>query len=173
MAEGLVSLIVKKRSVIVSKWFDSAINAYPPDTAAFLKSQKDQFSNPVGSHTRRGLEGLFDQIAGEMNGAAISGHLDPIMRIRATQTLTPSQATAFILTLKQTMRDCLGSELQAAGAAREFAEIEMRIDRVCLAAFDIYMSCREKIYELKANETRNRVFRAFERAGLVAKEPDA
>jgi hypothetical protein len=33
------------------------------------------------------------------------------------------------------------------------------------------MACREKIYELKANETRNRTFKAFERAGLIKKDP--
>jgi hypothetical protein len=36
----------------------------------------------------------------------------------------------------------------------------------------MYMGCREKINELRANETRSRVFRAFERAGLVAKDSD-
>jgi hypothetical protein len=30
------------------------------------------------------------------------------------------------------------------------------------------MECREKIYQISANETRNRVFRAFERAGLIS-----
>jgi len=33
--------------------------------------------------------------------------------------------------------------------------------------FDIYMMCREKIYELKANEVRNRTYRAFKRANLI------
>jgi hypothetical protein len=33
------------------------------------------------------------------------------------------------------------------------------------------MACREKIYELKANEARDRTFRAFERAGLISKDP--
>jgi hypothetical protein len=34
------------------------------------------------------------------------------------------------------------------------------------------MQCREKIYELKANEMKNRTFRAFERAGLVSEMPE-
>jgi hypothetical protein len=172
MAEGLVSLITQHRSAIISKWFESAIQAYSADTAAFLKSQKDQFTNPVGSNTRRGLEGLFDQLTGDLNGEAVARHLDPIMRIRAVQSLNPSQAIAFIFSLKSILRGFLKRELQDPGMSRQFEDIEGRIDRMCLAAFDIYMACREKIYELKANETRNRVFRAFERAGLVAKEPE-
>ena len=171
MAEDLVSLIAKHRSAIISKWFDSAIHAYAADTAAFLKSQKDQFANPVGSHTRKGIEVLFDQLLGDMDGATISAYLDPIMRIRAVQSLTPSQATVFIFSLKQTLRDFLEKKLEDAGMARQFIDIEARIDRLGLAAFDIYMTCREKIFELKANETRNRTFRAFKRAGLIAKAP--
>jgi hypothetical protein len=61
--------------------------------------------------------------------------------------------------------------------ARQFFEFEARIDRICLAAFDIYLGCREQVFELKSNEMRNRTFRAFKRAGLVAEptgeEPQA
>jgi hypothetical protein len=172
MAEGLISLIIQHRSAIISKWFESAIQAYSPDTAAFLNSQKDQFTNPVGSHTRNGIEGLFDQLIGDMDGEAVAKHLDPIMRIRAVQSLNPSQATAFLFSLRSILRGVLEKQLLEPGMSRQFADIEGRIDRMCLAAFDIYMACREKIYELKANETRNRVFKAFQRAGLVAKEPE-
>lgn len=171
MAEGLVSLIAKHKATIVSKWFDSAIHAYAADTADFIKSQKDPFANPVGSHTHKSVEALFDQLVGGMEAGAINACLDPIMRIRAVQTLTPSQATAFIFVLKKILHDMFDKQLQDAGALRQFQEIESRIDRLGLAAFDVYMACREKIYELKANETRNRTFKAFERAGLVKKDP--
>lgn len=177
MAEALVSLILKKRSAIIAKWFDSAVYAYAPDTAAFLKNQKDQFANPVGSNTRKGIETLLDQLLGDMNGEAIAVSLDPIMRIRAVQSLSPGQATAFIFALKQVLRDMFDKQLRDPGMARQFFEFEARIDRVCLAAFEIYMGCREQVFELKANEMRNRTFRAFKRAGLVAeptgKEPQA
>jgi putative component of toxin-antitoxin plasmid stabilization module len=73
--------------------------------------------------------------------------------------------------LKKILHDMFDKQLQDAGALRQFKEIESRIDRLGLAAFDVYMACREKIYELKANETRNRTFKAFERAGLVKKDP--
>jgi len=171
MREGLLNLVATHRAAIISKWFDSAIQAYAPDTAAFIKSQKDPFANPVGSHTHKSVEALFDQLVGGMEAGAINACLDPIMRIRAVQTLTPSQATAFIFVLKKILHDMFDKQLQDAGALRQFQEIELRIDRLGLAAFDVYMACREKIYELKANETRNRTFKAFERAGLVKKDP--
>jgi len=171
MAEGLVSLITKHRTAIISKWFDSAIHAYAADTAAFLKSQKDPFANPVGSHTQKSVEALFDQLVGGMEPGAITASLDPVMHIRAVQTLSPAQATAFIFALKKILHDMFDQPLPDAGLMRQFQEIESRIDRLGLAAFDVYMACREKIYELKANETRNRTFKAFERAGLIKKDP--
>ncbi len=171
MAEGLVNLIAKQRSTVISRWFDSAIHAYAADTAAFIQSQKDPFANPVGSQTRKCVEGLFDQLVGGMEADAIHACLDPVLRIRAVQNLTPSQATVFIFALKKILRDMFDRQIQDAGLIRQLAEIESRIDRLGLAAFDIYMTCREKIYELKANETRNRTFKAFERAGLMKKDP--
>lgn len=171
MAEGLVSLIAKHRSTIISKWFDSAVHAYAADTAAFIQSQKDPFANPVGSQTRHSVEGLFDQLMGGMEAGAIHASLDPVMRIRAVQNLSPAQATAFIFALKKILREMFDKQLQSADGIRSFMEVESRIDRIGLSAFDVYMACREKIYELKANETRNRTFRAFERAGLLSKDP--
>lgn len=169
MADDLASLIAKKRTAIIGSWFDSAIRSYPPDTAAFLQSQKDPFANPVGSRTRAGIEGLFDQLCGAMDPAEVARHLDPIMRIRAVQSLAPSQATGFIFELKALLRKLFAAEVAQGGAAAEaLAAIEARIDRIGLKAFDIYMACREQVFEFKANETRQRVFRAFERAGLVA-----
>jgi putative component of toxin-antitoxin plasmid stabilization module len=172
MTEVLVSLIAKHRAAIISKWFDSAIQAYVSDTAAFIKSQKDDFANPVGSNTRKGIEAVFDQLMGDMDADTITRYLDPIMRIRAVQSMAPSKAAVFIFSLKAILRDQFNRELQDARLARQLAEIEARIDRLGLAAFDIYMGCREQINELKANETRSRVFRAFERAGLVDKNSD-
>ena len=50
--------------------------------------------------------------------------------------------------------------------------MDVKIDRLLLLAFDIYMECREKIYDLKANEEKNKVFKAFKRAGLISEISD-
>lgn len=169
MAEGLFSFIAKKRAAIVSKWFDFAVLAYPPDTAKFLQSQQDRFANPVGSHTQKGLEALFDLLTGEFDEQKAKQALDPIMRIRAVQSMAPSQAVAFVFALKSILREIFPREVKDTAFAEQLAGLDARIDRFCLAAFDVYMTCREQVFELKANETRNRTFRAFERAGLVDK----
>jgi len=167
MGTGLKGLIQNNKSQIIKGWFEATIQTYAPDTAQFFKGQKDQFGNPVGSITSQGIAFLLDQLLDTWDPEAVKAYLDPIIRIRAIQDFSPSQATGFILLLKKVLRDNLANELQKDANALQLLEFESKIDQLCLLAFDLYMDCKEKIYELSANETRNRTFRAFERAGLI------
>ena len=168
MAKELAKIIEHKKAAIVKKWFDLTAQTYAPDTAEFIKSKTDPFANPVGGSILSGLDGLLDQLIHDMDPQIINSYLDPIIRIRAVQNFTPSQAVAFILSLKKALRTSLKKELRDIRILTELSELESKIDRLSLVAFDIYMQCREKIYQLSANEMKNRTFRAFERAGLVS-----
>ncbi len=169
---GLAELLEKNKRTIVNHWFDSVVRTYPADTARFLKKQKDPFANPVGRTTVNGLEGMYDQLCGAMHEETLVSFLDPIIRIRAIQDFTPSQAAGFVFFLKTIIRETVGDRLRDREGLAELMALEERIDRLGLMAFDIFMRCREKVYQLKANETRNRVFSAFHRAGLVADTPE-
>jgi len=172
MGNGLEKIIAQKKSALVKKWFDLTAQTYAPDTAEFLKSNKNQFANPVGGNMLNGLSGLLDQLIHSMDPETIASHLDPIIRIRAAQNFTPAQATAFILFLKKVLRENLTKELRDSSYAAELIVFESKIDQLCLTAFDIYMQCREKIFQISANEMKNRTFRAFERAGLISETPE-
>jgi hypothetical protein len=168
---SLNHLLTQRKTAIVKMWFTSTIKTYPPDTAKFLKSQKDPFANPVGRTIYHGLEGLFDELLKEMEHKNIQSFLDPIIRIRAIQNFSPSQATRFIFFLKDAVRENLLKQDPEAERFKALLLFESKIDELGLMAFDIYMKCREKIYELKANEMKNRTFKAFKRAGLVREMP--
>jgi hypothetical protein len=62
-----------------------------------------------------------------------------------------------------------GSTCRDAGpdAQGDMNDLERGIDEMAMAAFDIYVACREKIYELKANESRKQFFGSLKRAGLI------
>jgi hypothetical protein len=169
---SLNHLLTQRKTAIVKTWFTLTIETYPPDTAKFLKSQKDPFANPVGRTIYHGLEGLFDELLKEMDDKIIQSFLDPIIRIRAIQNFSPSQATRFIFFLKDAVRANLQKEDSEATQLKELSSFEIKIDELVLMAFDIYMKCREKIYELKANEMKDRTFKAFKRAGLVREMPE-
>ncbi|MDP3001478.1 MAG: RsbRD N-terminal domain-containing protein [Bryobacterales bacterium] len=146
-----------ERSAVVREWFERTLQSYPEQTSGFLRGEKDPFRNPVGHTLRDGLGVLFDELAGEMDQARITAALDAIVRIRAVQDHTASQAVAFLFLLKEVLRD--------KSPAADLAMLEKRIDRMALLAFDLYMKCREKIYEIKAEEAKRRVY-VLERAGL-------
>ena len=171
MGHRLKGLIEKNKDEIIKNWFEATIQTYAPDTAQFYKGQKDQFSNPVGNITAKGVAFLLDQLLNDFEPEAVRTYLDPIIRIRAVQDFTPSQATTFILRLKKVLRDCLSDHLQDSAIVLEILAFESKIDQLCLMAFDVYMACKEKIYQISANDMRSQALKAFKRAGLIADEP--
>ena len=169
---GLENRLAKNKNAIVKDWFDLVAKTYAPDTAQFIKNNQDPFTNPVGGSLSNGLAGLFDQLLGDPNRESVKSYLDPIIRIRAVQDFTPSEATAFILALKHIIRDHLKNDLSDSHTANALLEFEAKIDSLNLFAFDLYMACREKLYELKTNVERTKIYKAFERAGLVVEMPE-
>ncbi|MCP4111527.1 MAG: hypothetical protein GY749_39380 [Desulfobacteraceae bacterium] len=164
---NLKEFLNKRKNAIIKKWFDMVVDTYPADTSRFLKSQKDPFSNPVGATTMNGLEALFDELLNSMNHEKIISSLDPIIRIRAVQDFSPSKAAGFTFFLKTIIRENINKENHNYD---ELLSLESNIDEIGLIGFDIYMKCREKIFDIRANEHRNRFFSAFERAGLIKEE---
>jgi hypothetical protein len=165
--------LLEKKPAILKKWFDAIADTYPGDTAGFLKNKKAQFANPVGHNIAEGTAGLFDALLQGMLPDTVSAFLDGIIRIRAIQDFAPSEALSFIFHLKKVVRQELGSEvLKEQGIMDELAAFEAAIDDLALFSFDIYMKCREKIYELKANEARNMTFRLLQKARLIDDNQD-
>ena len=170
---NLAGVLVKKKSPIIKRWFDHVVETYPPDGSTFIKKQKDPFANPVGSTTLQCLEGVFGQIVDGPDYRKTASILDPMIRIRAVQDFTASRAVAVIFAVKKIIREICRDELNGDEALRDLLVIESRIDEIGLIAFDLFMQCREKIYELRANEVHTRSFRAFKRAGLIAETSSA
>lgn len=168
---SLNDLLARRKTTIIKDWFALAVETYPPDTASFLKRQKDPFANPVGRTISRGLEALFNELLKEMDYEIITSFLDPIIRIRAIQNFSPSQAVSFIFLLKKAIRKNIKKGALEEQLFNELLLFESKIDKLALIAFNLYMQCKEKIYDLKANEMRNTTYKAFKRAGLVRETP--
>ncbi|MBF0411605.1 MAG: RsbRD N-terminal domain-containing protein [Desulfamplus sp.] len=174
------------REEILKKWFEFTIKSYPEDTARFFRKAKNKFDNPVGSATLQSLENTLKLIISmtseldfqdyavnkiDANQNVIENALDPIIRIRAVQNFTASQAVAFVFELKTIVKSIV-KELHDTNDPldrEEFGYIafDHTVDLVALAAFNRFMKCRENIFLLKATEAKRRIHSAFERAGLV------
>jgi hypothetical protein len=164
--------LLEKKSVILKKWFDAVADTYPDNTSSFLKKKKAQFTNPVGYNLAEGLEGLFEALLQGVILEKVSVFLDSIVRIRAIQEFAPSEAVAFIFQLKKIVRQEFGSDVLQQRMVEELAAFDAAIDDLALYSFDIYMKCREKIYDLKANEVRSMTFRLLQQAKLIVDDQD-
>lgn len=157
-AQPLLEALVAKKGAIVKEWLARTLQTYPEHTSRFLSQEKDPFRNPVGHTLRETLPALFDRLVEGADAATVTRLLDPIVRIRAIQDFSAGQAVAFIFLLKRVMREALGDETDKGPNGEDLAVLEARIDEVALLGFDLFMKCREQIYEIKTNEAKRRLF---------------
>lgn len=142
----------QKRAAILGKWFHLIVETYPSGSSGFFNQETDRFANPVGYTISREIEVLYEELVAGMDFGKLSASLNNIIRIRAVQDFSPSQAIAFIFLLKKAVREELEGEI---GENFEgWLTFESRIDKLALLAFDIYVKCREKIYEIRVNKVK-------------------
>jgi hypothetical protein len=153
----LIDLLVQEKSAIVDRWRDLIIRTYPPHTSDFLKRQHDRFCNPVGHAISNVTEKLYQILLDGLSTDRVCEVTDEIIRIRAVQDFSASDAVAFVFLLKKAIRVQLENELRHDSVAIELLSFESRIDALALLVFDAYMRCREKIHEIKVSEIKNRI----------------
>ncbi|MBW1787357.1 MAG: RsbRD N-terminal domain-containing protein [Deltaproteobacteria bacterium] len=160
-------ILSENRSNLVKKWIGAVIDAYPKDSRRFFHKEKNRFANPIGQTIAEEVERLFDELIGGEDDEKIASSLDAILRIQAIQDFAPSRAISFVFSLKGLVRDTVKGS--AAGA---FRDLDERMDRLALQAFDVYAGRRQKLYELRVNEVKRELSRLLQRANLVVEIPD-
>jgi hypothetical protein len=163
----LTHLLSQKKPAILERWLDQIFSTYPPETAGFLKREKDRFNNPVAFRIYQGAKGLMDAVIVGATAAEVSNFLDEIIRIKAMQDFSPSQALAFVFFLKTVVREELAKEIRAdADLAAEVLALESQIDGMVLLGFDVYLKRREKLYEIRVDEVKRGVSGLLRKAGV-------
>ena len=146
-----------RRDAVVDHWVTSVIDAYPDQTASFLKEQPDRFANPVGTSLREGLAEIFDGLVAGVDPGDLQPALDLVIRVRAVQEITPAGAVGFIFDLKKIVRDEFGESFDVP------EDFDRTIDRLGLTAFEVYMKCREQLWSIRAEEIRKQSLGILER----------
>ncbi len=162
----LNGLLKEKRAVLVERWREALFESYPLETRQFFRKEKDRFQNPVAHRLSRGIEGLYGALLQETEEEELKGYLDEIIRVKAVQDFSPSQALAFIFLLKGLIREELAAELCDEELGRQCLEFESHIDGLALLGFEVYMQCREKLSEIRIDEVKRRVSGLLRKAGL-------
>ncbi|OGO16153.1 MAG: hypothetical protein A2Z02_00690, partial [Chloroflexi bacterium RBG_16_48_7] len=147
MKKTLESLLLENETAIVERWRNLVFATYPDDGAIFFKGEKDKCANPVGSMISGGLDSIYTELTGGKNTDLLANYLDSIIRVRAVQDFSPSGALAFIPLLKKAIREELDSAIKKNSLFEELLQIESAIDDMMLLGTDIFMKCREQVYE--------------------------
>lgn len=156
----LKQTLKKNKDRFIKEWFQATIDTYPAQSARILGKASNRFDNPIGAITHETIVDMFTLIMDDFTPEVLEKTIDPVIRIRAVQAFTPAEAVSFVFALKQIAETIIDKSL-----IREFDKL---VDQIALAAFNRFMKCKEEIFLLKATESKRRIHRAFERAGLVA-----
>ncbi len=143
---------------MVGLWYDRIVDRYPAETSRFLRDQQDPFANPVGAVLREEVSPIVEGVCSNVDPAELEPALDRIIRVRAVQDMSASEAVGFVLDLKEIFTDVASSS-----SAEERCEFDTRIDRLLLTAFDVYNRCRQQVYDIRVKEIRNRSLKVMER----------
>ncbi len=156
---------------IADRWCDLILATYPPDAARLMAGRSDPFANPVGGTIRRATRAVIEALPDEgPDRARVAPHLHDIVRIRAVQDFSPSQAVGVVFLLKQAAREA--PDGLPALSPEDLAEFDRRVDDLALLAFDLYTADRERIAAIRVREAQRRVRRLLQRAGFSTEATD-
>jgi len=141
------------RYKIVDKWVKFTLATYK--ASDFFIKEKDSFANPVGGTIRDALKKIFTLLSAGEDAELIKEPLSLIMHLRSVQEFSPSQAVAPLNAVKHITRDILAADKDTKELVDQLYDFEFRVDLAVLAAFDLYVQCREKIYQIRVDEIRS------------------
>jgi hypothetical protein len=152
----LSASLENQRDTLVKKWIDEMLRSYPETTTGFLNREKDRFRNPIGHTVKESLSVLFEGLIQTKELASLTPVLDEVVKLRAVQDFTAGQAVSFPFLLKKIIRE--ECKADCTRCPDEFADLEARIDELTLLAFELYVKCRERLFEIKYNEAKRSMF---------------
>jgi hypothetical protein len=159
----LANLLEENREAILGKWFELIAGTYPDVTSKFLEKQKDRFRNPVGYAISESIGPIYDQVVSALDPDRLLDALDGIIRIRSVQDFTPTETIGFVFGLKGVIREVIGDQIRAPEKWNDLSDLESRIDRVALLAFEKYTECREQLHRVRNREIERRAMKVLEK----------
>lgn len=100
-------IISARRDAAIQKWTEAVFAMYPFETTGFIRTQRDQFANPVGHATRAAGEQIYDAVTGrDVDMEKVHASVAALIRIRAVQDLKPEQAVGVLYLYKPCFVNC-------------------------------------------------------------------
>ena len=149
----LAEALHNNRYKIVDKWVEFTLATY--QASDFFIREKDSFANPIGGTIRDTLKKTFALLCSGEDSASLREALSRIMHLRSVQEFSPSQAVAPLNAVKHITREILAADKNTRELVGQLYDFEFAVDLAVLAAFDLYVECREKIYKIRVDEIRS------------------
>ena len=153
---ALQDLLRFRRDRLVAEWLARVAACDPDPSSRLLGGDHDRFRNPIWYAYDQALPVVFDEVIGDMDRTRIASALDPVMHIRTVEALSPTEATGFILLLKDVVQDALRAEAGDATGVEAWRAFGSRVDEVALVAFELFVACQEKLQRIRASEAARR-----------------
>ena len=141
------------RKKIVGQWVDYTLSTYK--SSRFFRQEGDKFANPIGGVTKEALDELFLLLAKNADPETFVKPIEKIVRLRAIQDFAPSQAVSPFHAVKHITRDILAKDKERCHLINELYDFEFAVDMAVLAAFDIYLDSRERLYRVRLEEVQS------------------
>ena len=142
-------MIEEHRSKVLERWQESVLAFFP---------EKMHAGTPLAQALSDVLGEVLDALGGTPE--TLREALNKISRILAVQKFPPSRAMSLFFELKSILRDIAPGELKQ----KHWDEFQTGVEHLTLEAFDSYMVHREKIYQLKVEESKRQTFMMSRRA---------
>jgi hypothetical protein len=165
--------LLERKEAVIQHWIDGILATYPGHASATFGREQDRFANPVGHSVRAGTRGIVEALCNGLDAEQIRASLREIIKVRAVQQFTPSQAVSFVFHLKNVIRADLADVARDPEATSELAALDGEIDRIALAAFDIFTQCREHVYQLRIEEVKRQVAWVVGKMNQRGEDPEA
>ncbi|MDD3816450.1 MAG: RsbRD N-terminal domain-containing protein [Desulfocapsaceae bacterium] len=149
----LEELLIDRKGEILDSWVDQVLATYPADAAHIFKKGKDQFANPISFSVKSSLWEVYVLLFEKNEPEKIVAALEQLVQIRAVQTFNPSEAVSMAYILKKVVKDfCRKDKVADLAGWQAFEE---RVDVLAYTMFDMYVACRERLYQTRIAEIKS------------------
>ncbi len=166
-SQSLQDFMGQNATALKKLWYESVLATYPSETAQLLRSKKDQFSNPVGYTLKTMIEEVVEGLSAGAKVQELAAAFYPLIRIKAVQGFSPSEAVSSVLKLKHSVRELLADSASSKSGFHVLEELDPVIDELLCSCFDLYVDCRQKLSEIKEDELKRNCYMLLKKADLV------
>lgn len=163
----LIEQISARSEELAQKWAELVLGTYPEQTQVVWRNNRDQFANPVWHSIRKATGELVPHLLAWNDPEAVARSLEQLVKIRAVQDFSPSQALSFAFLFKKVLRQEFAESLSATGELMELLKFETRVDNLASMAFDLYVSARDQIARMRVEEIKRTHANIVRRANLM------